>query len=151
MLHVNYARVGSLARSPACLHALCPSLIAVVFERETSPLSPIHRFSAASWSPYLHNLTSLPFFLFVPSLARSLLPSVRERISYGAARSIFLRAIKIISINRRLSDAAKTRWPSTRCNNVREMSIREEENSRGCESSRISSIPDCDYRSLVKS
>lgn len=105
MLHVNYARARSPARRLACSSAscaLCPSLIGVVvFERKGSaaspPLSPIDSSAVSSFS-------------LVPSFFRSqtLFSSYRSRANI-LRRSGFLRAIEIISINRRLSDTAKLR------------------------------------------
>lgn len=119
MLHVNYARARSLAFVRAALHLLPLS------SSERGPARTALSRPSVSLPPHT---AILPFLLLI-----SLSSSVRSRANI-IWRSGFLRAIKIISINRRLSDTAKTRWPPTGCSSEREawkyeMLIREKENS----------------------
>lgn len=106
-MHVNYARARSLAFVRSALHLLPLS-------SSERGLSPIHRFFCrpSISLPPQHSL----YLSFYSYLSHS---PVRSRANI-IRRSGFLRAIKIISINRRLSDTAKTRWPPTGCSSERE-------------------------------
>lgn len=120
MLHVNYAR----ARSPAS--CALPFTYCRCLRSERGPataLSPIHRFfffffCLFSLLPPPHPAPpsqppSLPTFPSLHGPPRS--SSVRSRANihpYGG--EAFLRAIEIITINRRLSDIAKARTGSPR-------------------------------------